>query len=139
MDISSLEKIINKKIKNFDKFYGQSSFERTLLIKEVWISLFSEIDINSLNKILWAGFNEDSNSIKIQLISDPKEGSILHQKFKTDSNLYIGYFIHDKETNSFKPSTSINFFIDSWYGSMTGTFNPFNVLSNSFYAVKKIA
>lgn len=140
VDILFLEQTLNKKIEKLKGHYGQSSFERSCLIKDIWCSFFSEIDSSLIqDSILWAGFCEDSFSVKLELINDPKEGSILHQLHKTDSNCYIGYVKHNQSLNSFERSKSIHFFIDSWYGSMSGTFSPFVVSLNSFYATQKVS
>lgn len=138
MDLKKIEKSINLKLIQLKKA-DDSTFELSEQIKNVWSLFFAEIENEEIPFSIWVGFREQDSLIKIEQMSSFEQGIFFHEKYKTDSNCYLGYFKHDSNSNKMIESSQLNFFIDSWYGSMSGSFKPFLITKNSFYAKKKVA
>lgn len=136
MELAFLEKIVNQKIQGLDQKYDLSSAQRSELIKEVWVITLAQVEFLDEEKILWGGYTEDDNKVRFRYVSDTTEATKLHEKFNTDSNLYLGNIKHVKENNSFASTPTPHFFIDSWYGCISGEFNSLKVSENSFFARK---
>lgn len=137
MNLVLLESILNKKIKEMPRIMDESTYSLSERVKLVWSLFFVEIEKLDVNNSIWAGFREKDLSIHLREIEAFDQCQFFHEQLKTDSNCYVGKFKHDSLTNSFYKVSDVCFFIDSWYGSMSGQLNPFQLSNNSFYANKK--
>lgn len=86
------------------------------------------------NKNLWIGLSNYQNRpvIKVKFLEPTDSYSKLHELYRTDANILIGYCKFNSKTNSFEQSPKIHFFLESWEGNMVGEYSSKTVEENNF-------
>lgn len=136
---NELESILNfELIEELESFFANK--EKNEVIESLIVFSESAFDLVKeqplllpKNHFIWIGLSNYQGKRTVRLkVLESSDYSQFHELYRTDANILIGHSQFNPKSNSFIPAQDMNFFIESWEGSMGGSFNPFHITSNNF-------